>query len=65
MFQNEETTVHSLIRMFWHRRRTVALVFCSVMLLTAISVVLLPKKYESHMKLLVKNERADSWWPER
>ncbi len=59
MFQNEETTVHSLIRMFWRRRRTVALVFCSVMLLTAISVVLLPKKYESHMKLLVKNERAE------
>lgn len=37
----------------------IALVFCGIIGLAAAVTVLLPKKYESSMKLLVKSQRAD------
>jgi uncharacterized protein involved in exopolysaccharide biosynthesis len=52
-------TSENIVAALFRRKGMIAFVFCGILGLAAAITVLLPKKYESSMKLLVKSQRAD------
>jgi uncharacterized protein involved in exopolysaccharide biosynthesis len=52
-------TVRELVEIGYRRRRTFAICFTVIFLGAILAAVIMPKKYESELKILVHRERAD------
>lgn len=55
----QRVTPHDVMAIFVRRKRMVAISFICIVLGALLAAVLLPKGYESQMKILVKHERQD------
>jgi uncharacterized protein involved in exopolysaccharide biosynthesis len=55
----ENITLTNMISILFRRKWQVVLTFVLVTCAVAVFTFLMPKQYESHMKILVKNKRAD------
>lgn len=55
-----ENAIFKAIRILFHRRKLAVSVFAGCLVATVLLTVLLPRQYVSHLKVLVKNERANS-----
>jgi uncharacterized protein involved in exopolysaccharide biosynthesis len=57
--QSNAITLRELVEIGYRRRKTFALCFTVVFLGAILAAVIMPKKYESELKILVHRERAD------
>jgi uncharacterized protein involved in exopolysaccharide biosynthesis len=53
-------TFRDFLAIGFRRRRLIVAVFCGIFGLAIVTALLLPKQYQSEMKILVKNHRADA-----
>src|SRR2546427_3624478 len=53
------TTLRDVLAPLFRHRRLVSLTFLGLFLGVVLAGLLLPKKYEAHMKILVRRERMD------
>lgn len=54
------STVHDFLAIGFRRRRLIVATFLGILITGALIALLLPARYESEMKILVRRERADS-----
>ena len=57
--ESQPVSLHEILRILNRRRTLILSTFVAVAVAVAVATFLLPKQYESRMKILVKNERAD------
>src|SRR5271156_1692346 len=55
-----ELTLRDVVAPVFRQRRMVTLLFCGIFLGAILTVLLLPRKYEAQMKMLVNRERVDA-----
>ena len=58
---NEDSvSLGDIVAIFHRRRARIVLTFLLIAAVVVAGTLLMPKQYETHMKVLVKNERADT-----